>query len=163
MRPSDATALEAGGRLRGDPGAPLTSAVPPVYCCCCLANASPAWHRGTVPESKPSFLLRSNVADIESLGVEVSYGPVSTGPVHPRHPAPPSRGPGSLKGRPAGSPLLNPGWAPAGTTEKIFEEKRELYDAYVPPERERRIHGHLQPLLKINSADREKYWRHEQR
>lgn len=53
---------------------------------------------------------------------------------------------------------------PAGTTEKIFEEKRELYDVYVDNQNVKTHHGHLQPLLKINGADREKYRRlNEQR
>lgn len=46
-----------------------------------------------------------------------------------------------------------------GTTEKIFEEKRELYDVYVDNQNVKTHHDHLQPLLKINSADREKYRR----
>lgn len=51
-----------------------------------------------------------------------------------------------------------------GTTEKIFEEKRDLYDVYVDNQNVRTHHDHLQPLLKINSADREKYRRlNEQR
>ena len=50
------------------------------------------------------------------------------------------------------------------TTEKIFEEKRELYDVYVDNQNVKTHHDHLQPLLKINSADREKYRRlNEQR
>ncbi|XP_027429540.1 DENN domain-containing protein 11 isoform X2 [Zalophus californianus] len=95
-----------------------------VYCCCCLANVSLPGIGGTVPESKPFFYV--NVADIESLEVEVSYV--------------------------------------ACTTEKIFEEKRELYDVYVDNQNVKTHHDHLQPLLKINSADREKYQRlNEQR
>ncbi|KAM5190113.1 DENN domain-containing protein 11 isoform 2-T2 [Callospermophilus lateralis] len=95
-----------------------------VYCCCCLANVSLPGIGGTIPESKPFFYV--NVADIESLEVEVSYV--------------------------------------ACTTEKIFEEKRELYDVYVDNQNVKTHHGHLQPLLKINSADREKYRRlNEQR
>ncbi|XP_019484838.1 PREDICTED: LOW QUALITY PROTEIN: protein LCHN-like [Hipposideros armiger] len=47
----------------------------------------------------------------------------------------------------------------ACTTEKIFEEKRELYDEYVDNKNVKTHHDHLQPLLKINSADREKYRR----
>uniref|UniRef100_G1TDX9 DENN domain-containing protein 11 n=1 Tax=Oryctolagus cuniculus TaxID=9986 RepID=G1TDX9_RABIT len=95
-----------------------------VYCCCCLANVSLPGIGGTVPESKPFFYV--NVADIESLEVEVSYV--------------------------------------ACTTEKIFEEKRELYDVYVDNQNVRTHHDHLQPLLKLNSADREKYRRlNEQR
>ncbi|XP_033719270.1 DENN domain-containing protein 11 isoform X3 [Delphinus delphis] len=90
-----------------------------VYCCCCLANVSLPGIGGTVPESKPFFYV--NVADIESLEVEVSYV--------------------------------------ACTTEKIFEEKRELYDVYVDNQNVKTHHEHLQPLLKINSADREKYRR----
>lgn len=51
-----------------------------------------------------------------------------------------------------------------GTTEKIFEEKRELYDVYVDNQNVRTHHEHLQPLLKVNGADREKYRRlNEQR
>eukprot|EP00069_Balaena_mysticetus_P006842 bmy_18819T0 len=95
-----------------------------VYCCCCLANVSLPGIGGTVPESKPFFYV--NVADIQSLEVEVSYV--------------------------------------ACTTEKIFEEKRELYDVYVDNQNVKTHHDHLQPLLKINSADREKYRRlNEQR
>ncbi|EPQ13193.1 Protein LCHN [Myotis brandtii] len=95
-----------------------------VYCCCCLANVSLPGLGGTIPESKPFFYV--NVADIESLEVEVSYV--------------------------------------ACTTEKIFEEKRELYDVYVDNQNVKTHHDHLQPLLKINSADREKYRRlNEQR
>ncbi|XP_011357854.2 protein LCHN [Pteropus vampyrus] len=95
-----------------------------VYCCCCLANVSLPGIGSTVPESKPFFYV--NVADIESLEVEVSYV--------------------------------------ACTTEKIFEEKRELYDVYVDNQNVKTHHGHLQPLLKINGADREKYRRlNEQR
>ncbi|XP_057406252.1 DENN domain-containing protein 11 isoform X3 [Balaenoptera acutorostrata] len=95
-----------------------------VYCCCCLANVSLPGIGGTVPESKPFFYV--NVADIQSLEVEVSYV--------------------------------------ACTTEKIFEEKRELYDVYVDNQNVKTHHDHLQPLLKINGADREKYRRlNEQR
>lgn len=61
-----------------------------------------------------------------------------------------------------GSYLTNLG--SIGTTEKIFEEKRELYDVYVDNQNVKTHHDHLQPLLKINSADREKYRRlNEQR
>lgn len=64
--------------------------------------------------------------------------------------------------QPRGSHLLTSG--PTGTTEKIFEEKRELYDVYVDNQNVKTHHDHLQPLLKINSADREKYRRlNEQR
>ncbi|ELW68858.1 Protein LCHN [Tupaia chinensis] len=95
-----------------------------LYCCCCLANVSLPGIGGTIPESKPFFYV--NVADIESLEVEVSYV--------------------------------------ACTTEKIFEEKRELYDVYVDNQNVKTHHDRLQPLLKINSADREKYRRlNEQR
>lgn len=47
----------------------------------------------------------------------------------------------------------------AGTTEKIFEEKRDLYDVYVDNQNVKTHHEHLQPLLKINNADKEKYRR----
>nr|XP_036850467.1 DENN domain-containing protein 11 isoform X1 [Manis javanica]XP_036850468.1 DENN domain-containing protein 11 isoform X1 [Manis javanica] len=95
-----------------------------VYCCCCLANISLPGIGGTVPEPKPFFYV--NVADIESLEVEVSYV--------------------------------------ACTTEKIFEEKRDLYDVYVDNQNVKTHHDHLQPLLRISSADREKYRRlNEQR
>lgn len=46
-----------------------------------------------------------------------------------------------------------------GTTEKIFEEKRDLYDVYVDNQNVKTHHEHLQPLLKINNADKEKYRR----
>lgn len=63
---------------------------------------------------------------------------------------------------PPGSHTLS--LAVTGTTEKIFEEKRELYDVYVDNQNVKTHHGHLQPLLRINSADREKYRRlNEQR
>lgn len=42
-----------------------------MYCCCCLANVSLPGIGGAIPESKPFFYV--NVADIESLEVEVSY------------------------------------------------------------------------------------------
>uniref|UniRef100_G3T7M7 DENN domain-containing protein 11 n=1 Tax=Loxodonta africana TaxID=9785 RepID=G3T7M7_LOXAF len=90
-----------------------------VYCCCCLANVSLPGIGGTIPESKPFFYV--NVADIDSLEVEMSYV--------------------------------------ACTTEKIFEEKHELYDVYVDNQNVKTHHDHLQPLLKINNADREKYRR----
>ncbi|KAM9029949.1 DENN domain-containing protein 11 isoform 2-T2 [Ara ararauna] len=47
----------------------------------------------------------------------------------------------------------------ACTTEKIFEEKRDLYDVYVDNQNVKTHHEHLQPLLKINNADKEKYRR----
>lgn len=47
----------------------------------------------------------------------------------------------------------------AGTTEKIFEQKRDLYDVYVDNQNVKTHHEHLQPLLKINNADKEKYRR----
>lgn len=47
----------------------------------------------------------------------------------------------------------------AGTTEKIFEEKQDLYDVYVDNQNVKTHHEHLKPLLKINSADKEKYRR----
>lgn len=69
---------------------------------------------------------------------------------------------GVFRGRPPGS--QTPNSDVAGTTEKIFEEKRELYDVYVDNQNVKTHHDHLQPLLKINSADREKYRRlNEQR
>lgn len=129
-----------------------------------------------------------NVADIESLEVEVSYVACEYGalPASCPHtlalstfhslPAPQgsfSSGLGLLGScSPAGgmvpsvtasgSQLLPLGLT--GTTEKIFEEKRELYDVYVDNQNVKTHHDHLQPLLKINSADREKYRRlNEQR
>ena len=156
-----------------------------MYCCCCLANVSLPGIGGTIPESKPFFYV--NVADIESLEVEVSYvacehthapalplAPtslprgLSTASQLPKGPSHGLRAPGLLvspagRGRqPRGSHLLTSG--PTGTTEKIFEEKRELYDVYVDNQNVKTHHDHLQPLLKINSADREKYRRlNEQR
>lgn len=47
----------------------------------------------------------------------------------------------------------------ACTTEKIFEQKRDLYDVYVDNQNVKTHHEHLQPLLKINNADKEKYRR----
>uniref|UniRef100_A0A4W4HA46 DENN domain-containing protein 11 n=1 Tax=Electrophorus electricus TaxID=8005 RepID=A0A4W4HA46_ELEEL len=45
----------------------------------------------------------------------------------------------------------------ACTTEKIFEEKKELYDVYIDNQNVKTHRESLQPLLRINSADREKY------
>lgn len=93
----DAGSSEGGGQAGrgGTPGA-LTSAVPPVYCCCCLANVSLPGIGGTVPESKPFFYV--NVADIESLEVEVSYVACEyrARPILPVLPRQPSGVPGSL-------------------------------------------------------------------
>lgn len=44
-----------------------------------------------------------------------------------------------------------------GTTEKIFEEKKELYDVYIDNQNVKTHREGLQPLLRINNADREKY------
>lgn len=154
----------------------LTSVVPtlPVYCCCCLANVSLPGIGGTIPESKPFFYV--NVADIESLEVEVSYVACEYGAL-PCSPCVQTLsffseigswtlgsvvGLGRLSLCPLGVTSLTLG--SAGTTEKIFEEKRELYDVYVDNQNVKTHHDHLQPLLKINSADREKYRRlNEQR
>lgn len=45
----------------------------------------------------------------------------------------------------------------SGTTEKIFEEKKELYDVYIDNQNVKTHRESLQPLLRLNSADREKY------
>ncbi|XP_006633763.2 DENN domain-containing protein 11 [Lepisosteus oculatus] len=45
----------------------------------------------------------------------------------------------------------------ACTTEKIFEEKKDLYDVYVDNQNVKTHNENLQPLLRINSADRDKY------
>ncbi|XP_048404608.1 DENN domain-containing protein 11 [Stegostoma tigrinum] len=45
----------------------------------------------------------------------------------------------------------------ACTTEKIFEEKKNLYDVYVDNQNVKTDREHLQQLLKINSADKDKY------
>ncbi|XP_036376189.1 DENN domain-containing protein 11-like [Megalops cyprinoides] len=45
----------------------------------------------------------------------------------------------------------------ACTTEKIFEEKQDLYDVYVDNQNVRTHRQSLQPLLHLNSADRQKY------
>ncbi|KAL7402314.1 hypothetical protein ABVT39_012970 [Epinephelus coioides] len=45
----------------------------------------------------------------------------------------------------------------ACTTEKIFEEKKELYDVYVDNQNVKTHRTHLQPLLRLNAADKEKY------
>lgn len=145
----------------------------PVYCCCCLANVSLPGIGGTIPESKPFFYV--NVADIESLEVEVSYVACEYGalPLLSLCPNPFFSEIGSWT---LGS-VVRLGWlslcslgvtslilGSTGTTEKIFEEKQELYDVYVDNQNVKTHHDHLQPLLKINSADREKYRRlNEQR
>ncbi|XP_064417151.1 DENN domain-containing protein 11 [Latimeria chalumnae] len=45
----------------------------------------------------------------------------------------------------------------ACTTEKIFEEKKDLYDVFVDNQNVKTHHEHLQQLLKINSADKDKF------
>ncbi|XP_075875288.1 DENN domain-containing protein 11 [Nelusetta ayraudi] len=45
----------------------------------------------------------------------------------------------------------------ACTTEKIFEEKKDLYDVYVDNQNVKTHRSHLQPLLRLNAADKEKY------
>ena len=85
---SEKPAGRLGGRGRRGPGG-LTPAVPAVYCCCCLANVSLPGIGGTVPESKPFFYV--NVADIQSLEVEVSYVACEYG-ARPILPARPWRG-----------------------------------------------------------------------
>ncbi|XP_061617451.1 DENN domain-containing protein 11-like [Phyllopteryx taeniolatus] len=45
----------------------------------------------------------------------------------------------------------------ACTTEKIFEEKRDLYDIYVDNQNVKTYKEGLKPLLRISNADREKY------
>ncbi|KAM3609943.1 uncharacterized protein V6R79_022735 [Siganus canaliculatus] len=45
----------------------------------------------------------------------------------------------------------------ACTTEKIFEEKKELYDVYVDNQNVKTHRTNLQPLLRVNAADKEKY------
>ncbi|XP_062317063.1 DENN domain-containing protein 11 [Osmerus eperlanus] len=45
----------------------------------------------------------------------------------------------------------------ACTTEKIFEEKKELYDVYVDNQNVKTHRDRLGPLLRLNEADKEKY------
>lgn len=45
----------------------------------------------------------------------------------------------------------------ACTTEKIFEEKKDLYDVYIDNQNVKTDQEHLQQLLKLNSADRDKF------
>ncbi|KAM4618762.1 DENN domain-containing protein 11 [Polymixia lowei] len=45
----------------------------------------------------------------------------------------------------------------ACTTEKIFEEKKELYDVYVDNQNVKTHRNSLQSLLRVNGADKEKY------
>lgn len=45
----------------------------------------------------------------------------------------------------------------AGTTEKIFEEKKDLYDVYVDNQNVKTCRDGLKPLLRLSAADREKY------
>lgn len=44
-----------------------------------------------------------------------------------------------------------------GTTEKIFEEKKELYDVYIDNQNVKTHRSHLQQLLRLTAADKEKY------
>lgn len=157
-----------------------------MYCCCCLANISLPGIGGTVPEPKPFFYV--NVADIESLEVEVSYVACEYGALPASRPAwpwphscralssprvllpdvgpPDPMYPGrvGLLSFSDSSRFSPPDLGVPGTTEKIFEEKRDLYDVYVDNQNVKTHHDHLQPLLRISSADREKYRRlNEQR
>uniref|UniRef100_A0A3B3VJN1 DENN domain-containing protein 11 n=1 Tax=Poecilia latipinna TaxID=48699 RepID=A0A3B3VJN1_9TELE len=43
----------------------------------------------------------------------------------------------------------------ACTTEKIFEDKKELYDVYIDNQNVKTHRSHLQPLLRLNAADKE--------
>nr|XP_020474883.1 protein LCHN-like isoform X1 [Monopterus albus] len=45
----------------------------------------------------------------------------------------------------------------ACTTEKIFEEKKDLYDVYVDNQNVRTYRDGLKPVLRLSNADREKY------
>ncbi|XP_030004605.1 protein LCHN-like [Sphaeramia orbicularis] len=45
----------------------------------------------------------------------------------------------------------------ACTTEKIFEEKKDLYDVYVDNQNVKTYRDGLKPLLRLSSADRDKY------
>lgn len=45
----------------------------------------------------------------------------------------------------------------SGTTEKIFEEKKDLYDVYVDNQNVKTYRDGLKPLLRLSTADREKY------
>ncbi|CAF96311.1 unnamed protein product, partial [Tetraodon nigroviridis] len=45
----------------------------------------------------------------------------------------------------------------ACTTEKIFEEKKDLYDVYVDNQNVKTCRDGLKPLLRLSAADREKY------
>ncbi|XP_034079281.1 DENN domain-containing protein 11 [Gymnodraco acuticeps] len=45
----------------------------------------------------------------------------------------------------------------ACTTEKIFEDKKGLYDVYIDNQNVKTHRSHLQPLLRVNAADKEKY------
>ncbi|XP_024150466.1 DENN domain-containing protein 11 [Oryzias melastigma] len=45
----------------------------------------------------------------------------------------------------------------ACTTEKIFEEKKDLYDVYVDNQNVKTYRDGLKPLLRLSAADREKY------
>ncbi|KAM8884147.1 DENN domain-containing protein 11-like [Synchiropus picturatus] len=45
----------------------------------------------------------------------------------------------------------------ACTTEKIFEEKKDLYDVYVDNQNVKTYREGLKPLLRLSTADREKY------
>lgn len=113
-----------------------------VYCCCCLANISIPGIGVAVPEFRPFFYI--NVADIGALENELSYVACKL--------------------------LLT--WfawfcgllmeplsvfATAGTTEKIFEEKKDLYDVYVDNQNVKTCRDGLKPLLRLSAADREKY------
>ncbi|KAJ0012508.1 hypothetical protein NQD34_016842 [Periophthalmus magnuspinnatus] len=113
-----------------------------VYCCCCLANISIPGIGVAVPEFRPFFYV--NVADISALENELSYVACKkTGiftlaaNIWRRH-------------KLSWFVLL-------GTTEKIFEEKKDLYDVYVDNQNVKTYREGLKPLLRLSAADKDKY------
>lgn len=135
---------------------PSTSSSLSVYCCCCLANISIPGVGVAVPEFRPFFYV--NVADISALENELSYvackwmletcltfviSPLKEGIV---------RLFGLTQQR-----VIRCVFLCLGTTEKIFEEKKDLYDVYVDNQNVKTYRDGLKPLLRLSTADREKY------
>lgn len=119
-----------------------------MYCCCCLANISIPGIGVAVPEFRPFFYV--NVADISALENELSY--VACEP-----PQKSSRRTGRVARFTWLITELPVCFAMAGTTEKIFEEKKDLYDVYVDNQNVKTCRDGLKPLLRLSAADREKY------
>lgn len=98
-----------------------------------------------MPEFRPFFYV--NVADINALENELSYVACKsmwglTLLIHAVYVL---------------NTLISEFFVYLGTTEKIFEEKKDLYDVYVDNQNVKTYREGLKPLLRLSAADKEKY------